>query len=553
MPFAHLLIAALFSAGAAAQSLSGFGQVRLRLSEGTNSEPRIQINDAVIRLPSSGSAEHAGIHLAATPDGLEVRTSSQALVIDGTSLGGWSLEAPARTTASLMANLGARIFRFGSADTNPGTLRLILPDKGSAELRAGASAMLDIFEGNTYSLRAGTNVTATTAEGQRGPLSRLHPPLLGGELARLIDARGGARFQRASPAVQIEIAGSLDGTVQIKTAEIDLALIPNQEKQLSFANGTKLWLRHALERQIVEWRVVKGVCQFKIAGFSCWKSTATTGQSGGLQWNSIRKIIDLSHGGRGDAEPIFVQLSGRVHASIGPGGTFQYAQFQDCGSFTTSAAGGEVHLVDRESGEVTPVINGISFSEGERVGGGRVELPLHTISFGWQSESRVELRTTAGLTLIDLGREETLRLGADEIFVAFGADGNVTFRSLHGNFQLHPAFIPNFTLDLPEGTALVGSLDHRRHIFTAQAAPDSAGSIRVVAAGLTYMYLSGAAKINVMVGQNTFIPETAAAWIFFEGAGGESTFTSGLQPAPLIRPDRFDASRIFQQPVSVIE
>jgi hypothetical protein len=453
----------------------------------------------------------------------------------------------------LNPNLVNRIFQFDYAASNSATLRLSFPDKGSAELFPGSASVLDVFADDSYSLRASTNVTATTAEGQKLNLTHVQQPMFGGDLKEVTDARGNPRLQRASPAVQVEFTGALDSTIQVKTLGSEFALIPDQERQLVFPNGARLILRHAVARQMLDWRIIKGVCQFKVTDFNCWRSTATSGQSGSLQWNPVRKIIDFRNSGEPGSPPIYAQLSGRIHASVGPGATFQYAQFQDCGSFTSSATGGEVYLVDRDTSEITPVSALITYSEGERVGGEKISLPWQPVSFGWQSESRVELRGTSGIIPLDRGNEETMRLGTGELQVSFSTDGNLTFRAIIGNFELNPAFIPELTLNLPEGAAVLANLDHRRHIFSAQAAPESAASTRVVAAGQTYMFLSGTAKISVMVGQHTFIPETATAWIFFEGAGGESVFTSGLQPAPLIRPDRFDASRIVQQPVSVIE
>ncbi len=545
-----LLIAAVSLSGLLAQSPPGFGGSRLRLMEGPDAQLRLQYDGKDLSLPQ-GSLEQDGVVLGFAGDTLNIKVSGRPLGVES-DIGSWSMQIPPDSSVSVRAALSRRMFHFTAPSANRSSVVLTFSDRGNAEMFPGSEAELDLLRDETYAFTASTNVVATTADGQKLQLSTVQPPMFGGELREVTDSRGTARFRRANPSVQLEFRGALDEILTVSGASGDISLIPGEEKQLTFTNGTALSLKHVPARAVLEWRLTKGVCQFKVAGFSCWMPIARSGQSGVMQWNPVRKIIDLKST---SDSPVSVQLSARLHASIGPGATFQYAQFQDCNSFTSSASGGDVYLVSRETGEITRVVHSVSFSEGDQVGAAadRLEGPAHEVSFGWQSDDRFELRDSIRMVGLSPGQDEIIRAGADELLVAFTQSGEITLTATHGTFKLLPLFVPELSFDTAEGAAVVMTLDRRRNLFTARAAETSSVATRVLAAGKTYMFLSGPAKLSVVVGHNTFIPETSASWIFFEGAGGESTFTSGLQPAPLIWPDRFDASRIFQQPVSVLE
>jgi hypothetical protein len=251
---------------------------------------------------------------------------------------------------------------------------------------------------------------------------------------------------------------------------------------------------------------------------------------------------------------VVVQLSGRVSASVMPGAMFQYAQFEDCGSFATSALG-DVALFDRETGETIPVLQGsVSYNAGSRVDGGLATRGTFSpVGLAWESDAKVELRGGGASYPISGGTEQTLRLGDSELTAAHGSDGALALKTLVGNLELKPAFLPDFSIEIPEGGGTVLRLDRQRMIFSAQATPDSSANLRVIYHGETYMFLSGDARVTVVLGQNSLSPEGSPAWIFFEGAGGDTSFTSGPQPGTLISPNRIDASRILQEPVSVIE
>lgn len=310
-------------------------------------------------------------------------------------------------------------------------------------------------------------------------------------------------------------------------------------------------MRHSLSRQALEWRVTKGLCHFRIDGFGCWKGIAGAGESGSLRWNASRKLADLSNTGD---QPVLAQLSGRVTAGIFPGATFQYAQLQDCGSFVTTASGGRTALFERDTGEVNFIEQApAAYSEGHRsetAGAQRRWVPL---SFSWEKDDRVQVRGVSGPVQVTAGAERTIQFNQDQMHVQYAKSGDLTFRALKGNFEVKPDFVEEFSFEVPETGALVLNLDRRRWVLSARAAEDSGVVIRSIASGETYMYLAGEAKITVHPGQRTFFPEGTAAWIFFEGAGGESDFAIGPQPGLVISPDRFDSSRIPQQPVSVIE
>jgi hypothetical protein len=250
-----------------------------------------------------------------------------------------------------------------------------------------------------------------------------------------------------------------------------------------------------------------------------------------------------------------VQLSGRIRASVAAGATFQYAQFQDCGSFSTGAIG-DVALHDRESGETIPIReSAISYNEGVRTGGTGEETTgtWHPVTLTWDTDTRAVLRGGGSTYAVEAGLPDALNFGGDSLEASLGSDASLTLRATDGNFILTPTFLAELSIDIPEGAALLLRLNRQRLLFTAESAPGSGASMRVAFGGRTYIYLSGDARVTVVLGQNSLIPEANPAWLFFEGAGSENTFGTGPQPGMTITPPRIDVRRIDQVPVSVIE
>lgn len=528
---------------------------RLLFSFDSDGQLRMQINASeslsASDLRKAGPIVRDGVTLQARNEAVRFSSARRPLVFEVAGPGGFRGTLPSLAEAeAILAKDGASI-TAGSA--NRANIRLEFSDSAQAELPPGGSGRAEFFGNATYAFAGSTNVTATTADGQTLRFGRGAGPMLGGPLVRQTDARGTPRLSRASPLVRVDFSGSPEREVLVQSAALSGALLVGQDRLLTFENGAQALLRHDAAGAAVHWKVLRGVVQFGIGGFSCWRAVANSGQSGTLQWSAERRVADLKHG-PGDGF-VNVQLSGRISASVAPGATFQYAQFQDCGSFSTGALG-DVVLHDRESGESIPILqSAITYNEGQRTGPGAAARPgtWHPVGLSWDSDARVMLRGAGSTYPVNAGMEDTIHFASDELHARYDSNGALTLRAVDGNFTLVPAFLPDLSVDIPDGGALVLRLNRQRLLFTAQAAEDSGASLRVVHGGQTYMYLSGEARITVVLGQNSLIPEGSPAWIFFEGAGGETLFTSGQQPGVLIDSSRIDVSRIQQEPVSVIE
>lgn len=493
-----------------------------------------------------------GVALKVQGEAVSFSSPRRPLVFEAPGLNGFRGQVPAEAGAQVLLSKAQRSLQIEASHANRAALRIDFSDSGQVQIPAGGTGRAEFFSNGTYFFSGSTNVTGTTADGLAVQFGRGSGPMLGGPLVEKADARGTRRLSRSSPAATIEISGSPESEIRVQSAALADRLFGGQDRLLNFESGVQVMLRH--EGSTLQWRVLRGVCQFRIAGFSCWKATATSGQSGSLQWSSERRVADLRLE-PGEGGFATVQLSGRMSASVAPGATFQYAQFQDCGSFSTGALG-DAALHDRESGETIPIRqSAISFNEGVRTGAENREGAgtWHPVSLSWDSDARVVLRGAGSTFPVNAGMEDTLRYAADELNVNYSTDGSLTLRATAGNFTLNPAFLPDIGIEIPEGGALALRLNRQRLLFTAQAAETSGANMRVTFGGQTYMYLSGEARITVVLGQNSLIPEGSPAWIFFEGAGGETLFTSGQQPGIPIGPSRLDVSRIPQEPVSVIE
>jgi hypothetical protein len=543
---AFLILFLCWSTGAVfAQSTAS---ERVHFSGLASGELKVQINASE---PISATALRPGIE----GDGVRLQAEDGAIAITATSrpialeVGEVRGEIPAGTTLRVVAR--ATEVSFETPSLNRENVRLAFSDSATALLPRSARGQAEFLDDGSYSFTASTNVFATTADGQTFRFGRQSGPMFGGKLIETTDARGNPRFLRSNPAVRIELAG--DGEKEVRIASPAVTLVPGQERLLTFTNGARLFLKHSPEKNTLEWRVVRGVCQFGIAGFSCWKATAVSGQSGTLQWNSHRRAVDLRHAPASSGY-VTAQLSSRVSASVASGATFQYAQFQDCGSFAASGIG-DAQLLDRETGETLPLAQGvISYNEGARVAGSAVGRPFNPVSLAWDSDSRVELRGSAGSVYpVSAGTELTAQIGEDSIAIAFRTDNSVLIRAREGNFNLRGTFLPDVSFDIPEGGAVILRLNRQRMVFTAEAAADTGADIRVLSAGQTYLYLAGSARVMIVLGQNSLLPEGNTAWTFFEGAGGEQTFLPSQQPADVISPGRIAVDRIVQEPVSVIE
>ncbi|HTG43095.1 MAG TPA: hypothetical protein VK633_01065 [Verrucomicrobiae bacterium] len=543
----------LFQLCAPAQTLSAF-RAEIRLVHDGKAGARVELNGREVTSlfelrKSSEPLTQNGVSISAVGDTIRIQSSIYPIHLEASAISGVRLEIPPRASAEV--ELGDGSARIAAPPFNPAPLELSFSDHASARMFGGSTARLEVFTDRTYSLYSLTNVTAVTADGEKLTLSQLRPFFVGGELKTQSQPGRPPRFIRATPVVEIQFSGGSNKIISVQSSEVVWTLSPGQERQLTFGNGSKLLLRHDAVRGSLRWEVVRGVFQFKVTDFSCWKGWVTSGQSGYLEWNHQRKVIDFSSA----AETAFqAQLSGRIRASILPGAHFQYAQLQDCGSYVAGATGGEVFLVDQESGEVTPIQQqSAAFKDGERASLPDSARVRQIVTLLWPSEARVELRAATSIVPVASGAEENIRLGKDELHASYSITGGLILSASAGNFEVRTGFLPEFALQIPEGGAVLLDLNRRRSLLTARAATESSPAIRVIARGQTYMFLSGAAKVRVNLGQASFMPEASASWIFFEGAGGENGFTSTPLPAPVIRPDRFDASRIFQQPVSVIE
>ena len=515
------------------RDLSGQWAARVNASESFGA---VQLREGIAR---------DGVRLRSEAGTVSVVASRRPVVVEAGKI---VAEIPPDSTLNLSA--AASVFDFRTLPENAQPVRLRLPDSASADLPPDSQARAEFMEDGTYALTGRTNLLATTADGQAFKFSRHSGPMLGGNLVEHFDARGVRRLSRASPAVLVDLAGSPDGEVRVTSQS--LTLIPGQERLLTFPNGARVFLRHDPARSSVEWRVAQGVCHLSVAGFTCWKAAALSGQAGTLQWNPEKRIVDLNLSAESPGF-VAVQLSGRVSASVSAGATFQYAQFQDCGSFAASGLG-DAMLHDRETGEALPLQAGvIAYNEGARAGETAVGRPFNPVTLGWDTGARVELRGGVTTYRINAGTELTAEFGEDRLTAAYRPDGSVLIRSLEGNFNLRGAFLPNVTFDIPEGGAIVLRLNRARMVFSAEAAQDTGAELRVISGGQTYMYLSGGARVTVVLGQNSILPEGNTSWIFFEGAGGEETFLSGQQPGQIVTPDRIDADRIVQPPVTVLE
>lgn len=540
--------------GTFAQTAPGGVAERVVVQQGTGGDLRLRINAgeeiSMAALRANGaSITRDNVRLLSDGRGLTITSTRRPVTIDFGTMGLVAeLPVNGETTLSHLPDL----LEFSTPPNNPAPLTLSFHDQGRGVIPPGEKARVEFFRNRTYALSGSAYVTGVSADGLEVKFSRFSTVMTGGPLEEQTDARGNVKLKRGTPAEKLNLSGRVGGEVRIISSAGDLTLAANQEKLIAFANGARVLVRQDMEKSLVHWRVIKGVCHFGIEGFSCWKALAVSGSEGTFRWNAHQRLIDLkSEAAAGP--PVLVQLSGRVTASVLPGGTFQYAQFQDCGSFATLGLG-DVALHDRESGEVIPVSQGIiSYNEGIRAGADAAGGVFPAVALAWKTEARIELRAAGTVFPVSAGTEQTVSLGGSKLAAAHAVDGSLMLRAVEGNYRMEPEFLSGLAIEVPEGGGLVLRLDRQRMLFIAQSVPDSTVEARVISGGQTYMFLSGEARVTVVLGQNSLLPEGSPEWIFFEGAAGETTFTSGPQPGSLITPNRLDASRIVQPAVSVIE
>ncbi len=287
----------------------------------------------------TGSTETTDSRAARTNETrLGLAATEKEVWIESASNPGWLAVVPANSQIYLNVNAALGSIEVSAAATNPAPIALSLPDGGSAAINSGSSARLDEFPAHTYTLSAAGTVAALTADGQSFWLSANSPPLVGGPLRQVTDLKGVPHWERTSPTVLVQIAGSLDGDISARFGASSVRLTGANHQKTVLSNGGVIEWNQNLGARSLEFRIVKGDFRVTLEGIDGWRLIGLTGQAGALTWERASHAVDLQNQG---AIPCLVALAGRSYARVDPQATFQYSQVSPL-SFATAAHGGKV-------------------------------------------------------------------------------------------------------------------------------------------------------------------------------------------------------------------
>ncbi|MDX1952116.1 MAG: hypothetical protein SFY81_08010 [Verrucomicrobiota bacterium] len=484
-----------------------------------------------------------------------------------------SISIPKASSLSFRMNreLGITDFEVGKDSGNPVLFQL--PDGSSSGLNAEARAQLELMKDQTFIFTGRGNGAVTNADGAAFPFSPLLPPLFGGERVMSQDTNGVPRMQKSTPVTQITVFGSPESEVNLLVGNKPVILRPGQKESVQGQNGSLITFSLNGSRKLLEWQAEKGAFRFDISGFECWHGLGLTGQKGALQWNLTGGVVQLMNQSSAGAfaENLLVNLSPQINVSLGSGATFLYGNAQDCGTFATSAYGGETILFNANSGQFTRLDE-----ENVRVIGG---LPSSTIASVSPQGSRTPVAVVwdginpaelfgGGMRnkIIDGAPSELRTAGGGVLSGAMAETGKLEIKALQDSFLVEPELLRKLSIELPAQHGLTLSFDVAQTMLSVQA--DAQNTVQLVVntpAGFAPLLPPGA-KLNFVLGRNSFLLASGqdGTLTFTEAAGSDNVNPFSLVPVSRASPtgrrntfdsvnDFLDTSRVFQPPVSTFE
>jgi hypothetical protein len=409
------------------------------------------------------------------------------------------------------------------------------PDDGFVEIGPKSLARFDHYLDNTYCFSARGAVEGESADGLKIKFSPNVPPMLGGALEERVDEKGVKKFHRANPAAPMIVMGDPNQKLTIRIGDQQVELEPGKQKMITTKNGSEFTLTHNLARGALEWSSPKGVAAISVGGMDCWKCLGLSGQSGTIVWAGGMDIMDLRNRTAKDSfEPVLTvlaQIGARIYASTTPGATFQFAKMRDCGSFATSAYGGEVTLFNTDTRVATPLAQqNYVFEKGSPLQPAGVET-AHTgtaLKLTWETDTSVFLRGESATKEIKAKAKETLVVGESELEIEYTQTGDLNLRAKIGDFQIRPDFVPDFAINIPQGGAVTLNLQRKNFIFTVKEGLQNEAPVGVATVSGFSSAISGTDKVTLVLGQHTFLEAGSgsnnATWMFFNGNVGTTSF-----------------------------
>lgn len=534
---------------------------------------------------AKGEAVVQGVRLVALAEGrsLGLRAESVEVVVEAEGFAGWAAKLPPLQQTTLRVDFSGGMIDLTTPATNTAPMTLRFADGGAAEVKAGSWARFDLYQDQSYGFSGKGQIYAKNADGLGMNVGTYRPPMLGGPWVTITDSKGVSRKQRVSPTTVFTLSGMPGGEMTVQYHNRTLQLKGGSREKVSLPNGTQVEFRQNPVSRRFEWRADKGICQVVIPGFDCWKAFTISGQGASIQWDATTVGVDLKNETPPSVFPAnlnaWADLARRQYASVPPGASFQHAQGTDCTTYFATGVGGEVVVYNEITQNATTLSQGqVAFKAGMPLGSETAASAIYKpIGVLGDIGKSFNIQGALGNATVPLNGEQTLTRESGTLLLNNSPLGELSLKSVLGNFAISLGTLPGWAVRLPEGNTVFLRLDMKQGFFTIRAGTDNPATLRINTPEGFSPLLESSAIVNFFLRRGgSQLAMTEGNLVFFENAGADATGPLGVVPggaAPLnyfltpppafgylnksVDPSRVlqpvAASRIFEPPVSTVK
>jgi hypothetical protein len=540
-----------------------------------------------------GTVRAGDVDISVDAEGqLVIAATAGEAVVEADAFAGWAAKVPAKNQLAMRLRAASGELELGASSNNTAVVTMRFSDGGAAELSPGALGHLDIFKDKSYYFSGFGKVNVNSADGDAFGLSNLRPPMTGGPLGQTSDGKGGNRFKRLTPLIEVWMGADMSKETSIKVGLKEeggevVKLLRGEKQKFTLANGSSIEFYLNPDSHMVEWKIEKGLFRFRIEGYECWRALGLTGQRAGQMWDGEGQAVDLANMTTTNSAPkpnhnLYASFSRSTHATVSPDAMLMYAPISACHTYNVSSRGGTVILYDSDTRSQMALTDQNFLMKPDRLllAAGRPVGSNRAIKLAWDAGSTLDIGGVLGEASVVRNSEKTLTGpdGAGKVDLSYSLSGDLIITAREGDFLLQPTALDNWGIELHEGDSMTLNLDSRKGIFTLRTGQDNTSMVKVSTADGFQPLMNPDTVLTFIMGRSgTLLPESIGALVFYEAAGGGlgggptlggpgGSGTPEFRQGPPMTPTpsgssvgapygslvNLDVSRIVQPPVSVV-
>ncbi|MEI7728146.1 MAG: hypothetical protein WCO56_01145 [Verrucomicrobiota bacterium] len=525
-------------------SLIGYGAesettkpVLALLSFSTNAQTQISVDGkAPVELRMLKGATHEGLTVTmdASGQGIHSFQSAQDVMVEAEGFAGWSARVPAGNQAGFRIATNGGMIDIVTSSNNPASIEVMFHDGGKAIMGPGSFGRLDALWDQTYYFSGRGKVLAKDADGQERHLNQYLLPMTGGPLKRFKDNQGATRWIRMTPLTEVSISGPAGGDLEIVVGTNKIILPSKQSQRVELHNGTVIDFIQNPNNNYLDLRVPKGACRLWVGGMDCWSASALADQQASILWDPANNAVDISSYTATNAfvvaRDILVKIANRISCSVPAGVGFQYANVNNCTTFTANAQRGKVGMFNPDIGQEVLISPGAStFKNGIPADPRNISHPRNSLSLGWNKQD-LKVTGTAGDYLLSPNSRRSLQQGGSGVFdVAVDPSGSVGIRSMSADVSIKFDPLGQWTMDVAQGDLVNVTWDRLKGVFIVQASSDNTGTVTFTTPeGQAPMVNPGGVITIICAKDGSYLSRGEGATVFYEAGGAAEVMTFGF-------------------------